>query len=97
MAELGAVKVTDETNEQKQRERSPELEKVPLGESDTETELSTSQMKPSPPRDLPSLSKPKPADAEEALRKRGRMWESSGYISTDSEWEKISENSGQER
>lgn len=97
VAELGVVKVTDETNEQKQRERSPELEKVPLGESDTETELSTSVVKPSSPRDLPSLLESKPKDADEAPRKRGKMGESSGYLSTDSEWEKISELSGQER
>lgn len=34
---------------------------------------------------------PKMADSSEALRRRRSLGESSGYVSTDSEWEKVSE------
>jgi ER protein Pkr1 len=97
VAELRATKPPDEAHGQKQKERSPEPEKVPLGDSDTETEPNVGSMRPPPPRDPPTLLKPKPAEADEALRKRRSMGEGSGYVSTDSEWEKVSENSEKER
>ena len=44
------------------------------------------------PKDSAStLLEPKLADSSEALRRRRSLGESSGYVSTDSEWEKISE------
>lgn len=97
VAELLSARAPDNPEEQKQREKAPELDKVPLGDSDTETEPSTGLMKPPPPRDPSIMLKSKPAEAEEALRKRRSMGDSSGYVSTDSEWEKISENSEKER
>lgn len=97
VAELLSAKAAEGPDEPKQRERSPEIDKVPLGDSDTETELSSTSMQPPPPRDPPTLLKAKPTDAGEALRKRRSMGDSSGYVSTDSEWEKISENSEKER
>lgn len=99
VAELRSAPPTDAPDEQKQKkERSPEPEKIPLGDSDTETELpaESRSIKPPPPRDPPTTLKPKPTDVEEALRKRRSMGES-GYVSTDSEWEKISESSEKER
>lgn len=93
VAELRAAKAPDETDDQRQTEKPPELEKMPLGDSDTETEPSTGLEKPPPPREPPTLLKPKPTGAGEALRKRRSMGESSGCVSTDSEWEKISETS----
>jgi ER protein Pkr1 len=97
VAELGSAKAAESSDEQKQKEGRSEQERTPLGDSDTETEPSAGLMKPPPPREPPAPLKPKPSDAEEALRKRRSMGESSGYISTDSEWEKISENSEKER
>lgn len=44
------------------------------------------------PKDSSStLLEPKLADSGEPLRRRRSLGESSGYVSTDSEWEKISE------
>ena len=40
--------------------------------------------------DASVLLKPKPNDLEE-LRRRRSLGDSSGYVSTDSEWEKVSE------
>jgi hypothetical protein len=57
--------------------------------SDTETEVNddTSKMPPPPP---PRGSSLKPVLAE-TLRKRQSMGDSSGYVSTDSEWDKVSD------
>lgn len=95
--ELLSARAKEESDIQKQKERSAEPEKVPLGDSDTETEPSSGLMKPPSPRSPPASLKPKPTDAEEALRKRRSMGDSSGYISTDSEWEKVSNNSEKDR
>lgn len=97
VAELGFAKAADAPDETTQKERLLELENRPLGGSDTETEPSTGSMKPRTPRDPPASMKPKLTDAGEAMRKRRSLGDSSGYISTDSEWEKISENSEKER
>lgn len=97
VAELLSTKALSDSDEQRRKEKSPEVEKVPLGDSDTETEPPTGLMKPPPPRDPPTLLKPKPTVASEALRERRNMADSSGYVSTDSEWEKISESSEKER
>jgi ER protein Pkr1 len=97
VAELRSAKAANDSDERNQMEKLPEIDKVPLGDSDTETEPSTGSMKPPPPRELPTALKPKPTDAGEALRKRRSMGDSSGYVSTDSEWEKVSENSEKER
>jgi len=44
------------------------------------------------PKDTSStLLEPKMAESTEALRRRRSLGESSGYVSTDSEWEKVSE------
>jgi len=44
------------------------------------------------PKDSSStLLEPKMAESTEALRRRRSLGESSGYVSTDSEWEKVSE------
>jgi ER protein Pkr1 len=97
VAELQSAKPPDESDEQKPKERSSEVQRIPLGDSDTETEPSIGLMKPPPPREPQTMLKPKPSDAEEAIRKRRSVGDSSGYVSTDSEWEKISENSEKER
>ncbi|KAJ9609196.1 SMK killer toxin resistance protein [Cladophialophora chaetospira] len=50
------------------------------------------------PKDSSStLLEPKLAESNEALRRRRSLGESSGYISTDSEWEKISEGEEKSR
>ncbi|KIW15586.1 hypothetical protein PV08_05634 [Exophiala spinifera] len=43
------------------------------------------------PKSPPSLLEPRGTDGMEAIRRRRSLGESSGYISTDSEWEKVSE------
>ena len=97
MAELLSAKATEDSGGQGQKERVPELVKVPLGDSDTETEPATGLMRPPPPREPPTMLKPKATDSEDTLRKRRSMGDVSGYISTDSEWEKVSENSEKDR
>lgn len=64
---------------------SPTVEDV----SDTETEIQddNSTMPPPPPPRYSSL-RPVPV---ETLRKRQSMGDSSGYVSTDSEWDKVSD------
>ena len=59
--------------------------------SDTETEIQDdkpSMPPPPPPPYRASSLKPVPADT---LRKRQSMGDSSGYVSTDSEWDKVSD------
>jgi ER protein Pkr1 len=97
VVELHSAKVPNEADEAKQAPRPQESDKVPLGDSDTETEPTTGLMKPPPLRDPPTSLRPKPTEAEEALRKRRSIGDSSGYISTDSEWEKLSASSEKER
>ena len=67
------------------------------GDSETETESVEETMKP-PPRPVPSTRlQPGSSQMDAAVRKRRSVGDSSGYISTDSEWDKISENSGRDR
>ncbi|KAJ9642238.1 uncharacterized protein PV06_03202 [Exophiala oligosperma] len=44
-----------------------------------------------PKQKSPTLLEPRATDGVEAVRRRRSLGESSGYISTDSEWEKVSE------
>ncbi|KAL6249714.1 SMK killer toxin resistance protein [Rhinocladiella similis] len=44
-----------------------------------------------PRQKSPTLLEPRGTDGMEAVRRRRSLGESSGYISTDSEWEKVSE------
>lgn len=97
MAELQTAKAPNESDEQQQKEVPPEAQRIPLGDSDTETEPSTGLMKPPSAREPATTLKSRPSDAGEAIRKRRSLGDSSGYVSTDSEWEKVSENSEKER
>jgi ER protein Pkr1 len=97
VGELRSAKAADNAEEQKQKEKLPEVDKVAMGDSDTETEPTIGSMEPPPPPDPLKPSKAKPINTGEALRKRRSLGDSSGYVSTDSEWEKISENSERER
>lgn len=90
VAELQAGKAREEEARQK-KDKSPEPEKTPLGESDTETEAAPPPKRPGAPRDSSGFLKPKPADAAASVRQRHSQGEGSGYVSTDSEWEKVSE------
>lgn len=76
-------------------------EKSPDGtnDSDTETELEPQQpLQTQPPLQNPTLFtetassqvQPDPLSSAEALRRRRSLGDSSGYVSTDSEWEKVS-------
>lgn len=90
VAELQAGKAQEEANRQK--DKSPEPEKIPLGDSDTETEAAPPPKRQTAPKDPSMLLKPRPADAQGAIRQRNsRGGDSSGDVSTDSEWEKVSE------
>ncbi|KAL9618879.1 MAG: hypothetical protein Q9160_006469 [Pyrenula sp. 1 TL-2023] len=91
--ELQAAKVHEEEERQsrvrKRESKSPEKEKLP-DESDTETEVSPpSKTKASVPSRYSGMLQPE--NAEDPVRKR-RSLENSGYISTDSEWEKVDES-----
>lgn len=80
------------------REKSPDI----ANDSDTETELEplpTVLKSQSPPLDTAlvpeatsSQIQPDPLSSAEALRRRRSLGDSSGYVSTDSEWEKVSGN-----
>ena len=75
----------------------PEPDKASIHDSDTETEAPVAATSPAMPRDSSTLLRPRPAGADEAVRRRRSLGDSSGYISTDSEWEKVSEGDGKER
>lgn len=97
VTELGSAKVSHDSDEQRHKGRLPETEKIPLGDSDTETEPMSDLKKAAPPREPPITLKPKPSKVDEGVRERRSMGDSSGDISTDSEWEKISEQSEKDR
>jgi hypothetical protein len=92
VAELEAGKASEEAK-RREKEKSPEPEKGSRGGSDTETEMPPPPIRPAapPPKDQPALLKPRPGDAQATLRHRHSQADSSGYVSTDSEWEKVSE------
>lgn len=77
----------------REKEKSPEPEKGSRGGSDTETEMAPPPIRPTapPPKEQPALLKPRVADAQGTMRHRRSQGDSSGYVSTDSEWEKVSE------
>ena len=90
--ELQSAKAIEEAEKRKRKDKSPEPSSV--GESDTETEVMPPPRRP-PPVDATNLLKPQPTDT--SLRKRSSQGDSSGYVSTDSEWEKISESEEREK
>lgn len=92
--ELEATKAREaaekESKSRKRESRSPEIQR-PHDESDTETEVSPpSKKEPAAPQRSSGMLGP--GDAEDSTRKRRSLGESSGYISTDSEWEKVDES-----
>jgi hypothetical protein len=97
VAELEAGKVREEAEKEeakkREKEKSPEPEKGSRGGSDTETEMAPPPIRPTapPPKEQPTLLKPRPANAQGTVRHRHSQGDSSGYVSTDSEWEKVSE------
>jgi len=84
-AELNSAKAKEE--EAKKKDQSRSAEKHDTIGSDTETEEATPQPVSEPPE--VSTSSLKPQAPEATLRKRQSLGDSSGYISTDSEWEKV--------
>lgn len=92
VAELEAGKAKEDAK-MREKEKSPEPEKSSRGGSDTETEMAPPPIRPAapPPKEQPALLKPRPADAQGTVRHRRSQGDSSGYVSTDSEWEKVSE------
>ena len=83
--------------ERTQEQSLPERNKPPPGDSDTETEAMPPPRRPAALKDPSTLLRPKPAEATAAIRKRPSMGDSSGYVSTDSEWDKISEAGDKDR
>lgn len=86
------------------KQKSPEPENA--SDTDTETEAPapettaatttssapvSGQSHERPKQTSPTLLEPKMAESVEAVRRRRSLGESSGYVSTDSEWEKVSE------
>lgn len=66
----------------------------PTNDSDTETELAPDppvQETSIPSKSGPSHIHPDILSSADALRRRRSLGDSSGYVSTDSEWEKVSE------
>ena len=88
------AKEEEEAKRQRKKEKSPEPDR---GESDTETEgpaRRPAKRTVAGSRESAGLLKPQP---EEAIRNRRSLVDSSGYVSTDSEWEKVSEGDDKDR
>jgi hypothetical protein len=103
VAELTAATAVEEAEQRKAadgkgtgkgRGKAAELdksEKMAVADSDTETEVETRNVPGA--KDLVPFLKPRPVGTEE-LRHRRSAGDSSGYVSTDSEWEKVGEGDG---
>ena len=91
VSELRAAKAQEELYQQREKNKSQENEKSQAGDSDTETESPAAPKRAPGPKDSPTLLKPKPTHSEDTLTRRRSHGDSSGYVSTDSEWEKVSE------
>lgn len=92
--ELQAAKTKEgaerESRSQTREPRPPEIDRH-REESDTETEVSPpSKTRPNPASRSSGMLVPE--DAGTPARKRLSLGENSGYISTDSEWEKVDES-----
>lgn len=80
-------------------EKQDKREKSPEPGSDTETEIDTQSAVPptadtsqSKPASTTGHLQPDPSVSDDLLKRRRRsLGDSSGYVSTDSEWEKVSE------
>lgn len=81
--ELQAEKAKQDLGEEKKRDKSPDLG------SETETEDAPPTIRSADKSESEPL-RPPPIQ-EDTLRKRKSLGDSSGYVSTDSEWEKVSE------
>ena len=97
MVELEAGKAREASRREKEKSKSPEPEKGSRAGSDTETEMAPPPPRAPPRKEQPKeesvLLKPRPADSDvpRTVRQRHSQGDSSGYVSTDSEWEKVSE------
>lgn len=105
--EIAKEQRTQAAKEKKERkERSPEPENTsdtetegpPPGAPDeassartTSSTTNQGQRQERTKQKSPTLLSPDMTDSTEALRRRRSLGESSGYVSTDSEWEKVSE------
>ncbi|KAL2440922.1 hypothetical protein ABEF94_010132 [Exophiala dermatitidis] len=89
-----------------EKDKSPEPENASDTDTETETpaaapeatSATTTSSAPVPGQSgeipkhaTPTMLEPRMAESVEALRRRRSLGESSGYVSTDSEWEKVSE------
>lgn len=84
--EINTAKANEDAAAKKKDPSRPSDRSDTVG-SDTETEEATPKPIPKPaPQPASSL---KPQEQEAVLRKRQSLGDSSGYISTDSEWEKV--------
>jgi len=91
--ELQIAQAKEEAENRGRKEKSPDPG------SDTETEGSPPVRKqpPAPSRDPSTMLEPKASDMAESLRRRRSLGDSSGYVSTDSDWEKVSEGDEKSR
>jgi len=102
--EIAKAQQADQTQEK--RSKSPETENAsdtetegpppgapsePPSAKTTSAQAVQGQRHERPSQTSPTLLDPKVTDNAEAVRRRRSLGESSGYISTDSEWEKVSE------
>lgn len=85
--ELQAEKDKQEVGDEKKRDKSPDLG----SETETEDAPPTQRSAQQPLQDAMQSLQPPPIKSSDSLRKRRSMGDSSGYVSTDSEWEKVSE------
>lgn len=85
-------------------ENASDTETEPAAATGLSTSMKPPPTVPSPrppierPKDTTSiLLQPKSSESTDAMRRRRSLGESSGYISTDSEWEKVSEGEEKSR
>lgn len=86
--ELQAEKSKHSVSEERTREKSPDLG----SETETEDAPPTTRSAPEPLQEAVQSLRPPPTQSGDTLRKRKSLGDSSGYVSTDSEWEKVSDS-----
>lgn len=85
--ELQAQGAKGDHGEEKKREKSPDLG----SETETEDAPPATRSLQEPLQEAIQSLRPPPTEAGDHLRKRRSLGDNSGYVSTDSEWEKVSE------
>lgn len=94
VAELREAKAKEDNEREKESSSKPP---DPIETADSETETESVGQTPAPQAVETPGKTLKPHDTDDVLTRRRSLGDSSGYISTDSEWEKVDESDEKER